>query len=442
MSGEPMAATRPKIAKMIEGLDREQLAGLVARMTPEESRAILDDWSLWALPHQRLPEGDWRRWVLRAGRGSGKTHAASRTVNEVARDRSKIKTGEIGIVARTWSDARFTCVEGVSGVLATAPTDFRPAWHPGIGLLVWPNAVRGRIFSADKPASMRGPNWAFLWADEVCQWPDVERTWWEVIELALRVGWSRCILSTTPRPHPFLRELEKRGDTVVTHATTYQNPWLDEGTKRAFVEVYEGTRRGLQELMGQILEDVHEALWRRETIERFRVTDVPELRQVVVAVDPAVTSGPESDETGIVVYGADAGRHGYLLADESGRYTPTEWAERVVRLYHLFRADRIIAEVNNGGDLVERNVRAVDDRVAFRAVRATRGKLLRAEPVSALYERGMVHHVGVYADLEEQQVTWVPGHYPSPDRLDALVYAATDVQLSGEKVTLPASAYL
>lgn len=426
---------------MLDGMGRDEIEALVAKLSPREQAAVLDDWSLWSLPHQRMPEGEWRRWVLRAGRGSGKTHAAARTVNEVARDRSKIRTGEIGIIGRTWSDARFTCVEGVSGILATAPRDFHPEWHPGIGLLVYPNGVRGRIFSADKPESMRGPNWSFIWADEVCQWPDVDRTWWEVIELALRVGWARAILSTTPRPHPFLRKLEERDDTVVTHATTYDNPWLDDATKKAFLEVYEGTRRGRQELRGEILEDIHEALWRYESIEKFRVSDVPDLRQVVIAVDPAVTSGESSDETGIVVYGSDPRRHGYVLHDASGKYTPTAWAEKVVLLYHRYRADRIVAEVNNGGDLVEAAVRAVDDSVSYKSVRATRGKVLRAEPVSALYERGMVHHVGTYSELESQLCTWVPGH-PSPDRLDALVYAATETQLSAEKIKLPASAYL
>lgn len=428
-------------AEMTKGIPLDVLKNAIDKLPMSQQMAIYDDWSLWALPHQRLPEGQWRRWVLRGGRGSGKTFAAAKTVNMIARDRQKIRTGEIGIIARTHSDARFTCVEGPSGILATAPSDFRPEWSPGTGTLVWPNKVKGRIFSADKPEGMRGPNWSFIWADEVCQWPDVERTWWEVIELALRLGWARALLSTTPRPDPFLKNLEASEDTVVTHASTFDNPWLDERTKEAFKKVYAGTRRGQQELEGLILEDVNDALWSWEHIENHRVDTLPDFARIVVAIDPAVTSTESSDETGIIVFGLDYKNHGYVLEDASGTYTPNQWAKLAVSLYHRYEADRIVAETNQGGDMVEATVRAIDPRVSYSGVRATRGKTLRAEPVAALYERGMVHHAGVYEKLEKQLTTWVPGH-PSPDRLDALVWASTFTQLSNEKISLPASAYL
>jgi phage terminase large subunit-like protein len=430
-----------KILQMLQGLNLKQIQSLLGKLSPDEAFALLDDWSLWAMEHQQMPSGNWRRWVMRAGRGAGKGYGAAKTVNEVARDRSKIKTGEIGIVARTYSDVRYTCVEGPSGILATAPSDFKPVWYPGHGLLVWPNGVRGRIFSADKPEGMRGPNWSFLWADEICHWPEPKKTWWEAIEPALRIGWARCVITTTPLPDPFLQELEAKDDTVVTRASTFDNKWLPEIVKQGFREHYEGTRLGKQELYGEFLEDNVYALWAYETIENHRVSLVPDLKRVVVSIDPAVTANENSDETGIIVFGIAANNHGFVLEDATGIYTPTEWARKAVELYNLYKADRIVAEVNQGGDMVEGTIRAIDPTVSYAAVRATRGKLLRAEPVAALYERGLIHHVGVYDKLESQLVTWVPGK-PSPDRLDALVWASTFLQLSGDKPVGSILAYL
>ena len=430
-----------KIAEMLDGLTPAQTQALVSQLSPDETASLLDDWSLWAMDYQRLPPGTWRRWVLRAGRGAGKGYAAAKTVNDVARDRSKIKTGEIGIIARTYSDVRYTCIEGPSGVLATAPSDFKPIWHPGTGLLVWPNGVRARIFSADKPEGLRGPNWSFIWCDEVCHWPDVEKTWWEAIEPALRIGWARAVITTTPLPAPFLRNLEEKSDTVVTRASTFDNRWLPKTVRDGFREHYEGTRMGQQELYGEFLENNLDALWQHEEIERFRVSHIPELKRVVIAVDPAVTSNENSDETGIVVFGVGSNDHGFVLEDATGIYTPTEWARKAVELYEKYKADRIVAEVNMGGDLVETVIRAIDPTVSYAAVRASRGKRTRAEPVAALAERGLIHHVGTYPKLEEELCSWTPGQ-DSPDRLDALVWAATHTQLSGEKTVGPISAYL
>lgn len=433
----------PQIATMLQKLPRDKLEALVAALSPEEQRAILDDWNLWALPYQRIPDGKWRRWMLRAGRGTGKTLTAARTTNEVARDRKKIRTGEIGIIARTYSEARFTCVEGPSGILATAPSDFQPIWHPGHGLLVWPNGVRGRIFSADKPESMRGPNWAWVWADELRTWETPEDTWWEIIELALRVGWARCVISTTPRPNKFLKDLESRKDTVVTHATTYDNPYLSEEIRAQYEAVYKGTKRGKQELLGEYVEDLVEALWVWQTIERCRVDRLPELTRVIISVDPAITATEKSDETGIIVMGTDQRKHGYVLEDRTGKYGPTEWANVVAQLYWKYRADRVVAEVNQGGDMVEATMRAVDPSIAYAKVNATRAKRLRAEPVAALYERGFVHHVGVFQELENEMTTWIPDSgMPSPNRIDAMVHGATFLQLGNERTVGPISAYL
>lgn len=424
--------TRGDVEKFIDGLE------------PEEASAILCDWDLWSLPYQRMPVGDWRRWIFRAGRGTGKTHTGAATTNAVARDRSKIRRGEIGLIARTHSDARNTMVEGPSGILATAPLDFRPRWEPGNGTLIWPNGVKGRIFSAEKPEQMRGPNFAWVWADEPAHWPNFEKTWEEVIELALRIGWARAMLTSTPLAGSYLKELEKKDDTVVSRASTGQNAYLSEEFRASNAKHYAGTRRGQQEVDGEYLTENERALWSPNTIEQYRLHRVPvDLKRIVVAIDPAVTAHEKSDETGIVVCGLGVDDHGYVLADRSGTYTPLQWAQMAVAAYVRFRADIIVAEVNNGGDLVESNIRVVDSKVNVKQVRATRGKVVRAEPVAALCERGMIHHVGNLPILESQLTEWDPSKKGlSPDRLDALVWGFTELMLTDTDKAGPLTAYL
>ena len=433
----------PLIAQQLAGLTLPQIRAMLSSLTHAESVALLSSWEQWSLPYQRLPEGDWRRWVLRAGRGTGKTYTGARTTVEVAKDRKLIRTGEIGIVGRTYSEARFVMVEGSSGILEASPPDFRPTWEPGNGILTFPNGVRARVMSADKPESGRGGNYAWIWGDEVCHWPDLEGMWWTVLEPALRIGWARAMLTTTPLPNDSLKKIEGAEGTVVTRAATFDNPYLRKEARESLRVMFEGTRIGRQELYGEILEDVVGALWTHDTIEDSRVNHRPmNLTRVVVAVDPAVTSDPDSDETGIVVAGVGADRHVYVLADRSMKGTPSEWANAAVAAYHRFSASRIVAEVNNGGDLVEATIRAVDPNVPYRKVHATRGKALRAEPVAALYERGKVHHVRHLEQLEAQLCSWTPvGSKKSPDRLDALVWAVTDLVL-GEKEAGPLRGYL
>ena len=434
---------RPERAQTVACLSLPQLRALIGSLSHDEAVALLADWDQWSLPYQRLPEGSWRRWVLRAGRGTGKTYTGARTVVEVARDRKKIRTGEIGIIGRTYTDARFTMVEGPSGIIQAAPMDFRPLWEPGNGVLTFPNGVRARIYSADKPESIRGPNFAFVWGDEVSHWPDLDGTWWTVIEPALRIGWARALLTTTPLPDEALGKIEAKADTVTTRAATFDNPYLSQSVRDAFREHFDGTRLGRQELYGEILEDVLGALWTQGTIDGARVDKAPPgLTRIVVAIDPAVTSDPNSDETGIVVAGVGSDRHVYVLADRTMRGTPSDWARAAVAAYHRFGASRIVAEVNNGGDMVEATIRAVDPDVPYRKVHATRGKALRAEPVAALYERGRVHHVRHLEELETQLCSWTPiNSKKSPDRLDALVWAVTDLVL-GEREAGPLKGYL
>lgn len=441
----------PEIVKQLQPLTRAKLDHLCKSLTSEETILLLSDWDLWSLPYQRMPEGTWRRWLLRCGRGAGKTHTGARTVHEVARDRKKIRTGEIGIIGRTNHDARFTMVEGPSGILANAPPDFIPRWEPGNMLLTWPNAVKARLFSADKPEQMRGPNWSFVWADEPAHWPDPEDTWWKVIEPALRIGWARAMLTTTPIKDPFLQKLEDKASTVVTRGSTFDNPFLPREVLDLFREHYEGTRVGRQELHGDYLPESENALWEQSLIDDHRVQSVPTpFKRVVVAVDPAVSAHEKSDETGIIVVALGSDDHAYVLQDRSLKGSPHEWGKAAVAAYHRWQADVIVCEVNNGGDLVESNIRGLDDRVNVKQVRASRGKVIRAEPAVALYERGKVHHFHVLPVLEDQMVSWEPQRafvgarhkIQSPDRLDALVWGLYELFLDDDRPAGPLRAYL
>lgn len=420
------------------------LAEFMRGLSREEQFAMANSWDLWCLPYQRLPEGDWRRWLFRAGRGTGKTHTGARITSEIARDRKKIRRGEIGIIARTNRDARKVMVEGPSGILACAPSDFRPVWSPGSGKLTWPNGVKGYIYSADEPNQIRGANLAWAWCDEVAMWPKLKEVWMECVEPALRIGWQRCMLTTTPKRTPDLRYIEESlSGTVVTNASTYQNPFLGSATLKAFEEMYEGTRVGRMEMLGQYLDENENALWKMADIEANRVkrNHKLDLVRVVVAIDPAVTADEDSDETGMIVAGRGADGRAYVLADKSMKGSPMEWARTAVAQYKRWQASRIVAEVNNGGDMVETTIRVIDNSVAYKAVRASRGKFTRAEPIAAMYERGKVSHVGTFETLEQQLVNWDPTMSGSPDRLDALVWALHELFFGDDHVG-PLGAYL
>jgi len=426
---------------MFAGLSTAQIKGVISGLSPREQLAIVDNWDLWALPHQRMPEGDWRRWILRAGRGAGKTHAGSNTTHLVARNRKMIRHGEIGIVGRTHDDVRAVCVEGPGGLLDTAPSDFRPTWQTGHGLLTWPNGVRGRVFSGDRPDGLRGANLSWIWCDEAAAWPDGDKAWWQVIEPALRVGWARALITTTPRPVAWLRELEALPDTVVSRASTRDNPWLAKSAQKALLRL-DATRIGRQELEGEYLDDTGASLWTWETLERTRVATRPHrFDRVVIAIDPAFTTHSDADETGICAAGLADG-HAYVLEDDSGHWPATVWPRRAIDLYHRWGADRVVAETNYAKDLVEVALRAADPAVRFTGVRARVGKRARAEPVAALYERGLVHHVGVHGQLERQLVEWTLDSKKSPDRLDALVYAITHLLLPADRPAASLRAYL
>jgi phage terminase large subunit-like protein len=289
------------------------------------------------------------------------------------------------------------------------------------------------VYSADEPERLRGPQHDGAWCDEIASWRFADDAWAN-LQFGLRLGQTpRSVVTTTPKPTRLIKELLTSGSTVITRGSTYENRGnLADSFIEAVRARYEGTRLGRQELYAEILEDAEGALWKRDELERNRVRKAPELKRVVVACDPAATSTEEANETGIIVAGVSREGHGYVLDDKTTRASPLKWAEAAVTAYHMFRADRLVAEVNQGGEMVRSTIATVDAKVAYKAVHATRGKQTRAEPVAALYEQGKVHHVGMFADLEDQLCQWTPGA-PSPDRLDALVWALTELMLDAEK---------
>lgn len=410
-------------------------------MTPEAAKALLYDWEFWARPKQLAPDWDWSKWLVLAGRGFGKT----RTITEWARNKARAMPRSRGaLVAATSADARDVLVEGESGILAVSPPWFRPVYEPSKRRLTWPNGSRATIFSADEPDRLRGPQHHWALCDELAAWryPDA----FDQLMFGLRLGeHPQCAIATTPRPTPLIREMMADPTVAVTRGSTYENQGnLAPAFFAQVIRKYEGTRLGQQELMAELLLDVPGALWTREILEKNRKRAYPMLARVVVAIDPAGTAKEESNETGMVVAGKDgkSDADGWLLDDLSLRGKPAEWGERAVVAYDLYQADCIVGEVNNGGDMVEHVVRTSAEKlfrdgkrkskeVNFKQVRASRGKYTRAEPISALDEQGRIHHVGMFGTLEDQLCTWVPGEV-SPDRLDARVWAFTELLLDEE----------
>jgi predicted phage terminase large subunit-like protein len=392
-------------------------------------------WHAKARPSQLPPPGDWLGWLILAGRGFGKTRAGAGWVHEMVETR---QAGRIALVAATAADARDTLVEGVSGLLNTASPWCRPIYEPSKRRLTWPNGAVATTFSSEEADRLRGPEHDAAWADELAAWDDPQATW-DMLQFGLRLGARpRWLATTTPRPIKILKELIARDDVVVTRGSTFENAANLAPTFLAAVRKrYEGTRLGRQELNAELLSDTPGALWQMEWLDRDRVTAVGDCSRIVVALDPAASNNEGSDETGIVVAGA-TDEQMYVLDDLSGRYQPHEWARKAIDAYHRHKADRIVAEVNNGGQMVEATIRAIDPRVSFKAVHASRGKVVRAEPIAALYEQRKVHHHGCFGTLEDQMCAFTTdfdrgraGY--SPDRVDALVWALSE--LSEPKVT-------
>jgi phage terminase large subunit-like protein len=337
--------------------------------------------------------------------------------------------GRIALVGETLGDVRAIMVEGVSGLIGVHKLAERPRWNGSKRQLLWENGALAQAFSSEDPESLRGPQFAAAWCDEMAKWKHAEATW-DMLQFGLRLGSRpRQMVTTTPRPTRLLKRLLAEDGTVVTRARTADNPFLAGAFLSSVVARYQGTRLGRQELDAELIDDRPDALWQRATIEKCRVARAPELRRIVVAVDPPAGSSARSDACGIVAAGIAADGRGYVIADATAeRLTPAGWARRVVSLYHRLEADRIVAEVNQGGDMVEAVIRQADPNAPITKVRATRGKRTRAEPVAALYEQGKVHHVGAFPELEDEMCDYgLEGLSSgrSPDRLDALVWAIT-----------------
>jgi phage terminase large subunit-like protein len=409
-------------ASQLALLPQAERQAFLASCTPEEVAALEYDWAFWARPNQLPPPGLWTVWLLLAGRGYGKSRAGSEQVLAWART-PKLR---IALVAETAADARDVIVEGESGLLACSPPWNMPVYQPTKRRLSWPNGTIATTYSGDAPEQLRGPQHHYAWCDEVAKWRYAQEAW-DNLELGLRLGTGthpQVVATTTPRPLPLLRQLLADPGTVVTRGSTYENTVNLAATfKDRILSRYEGTRLGRQELYAELLEDTPGALWTRRLLEQTRVRQIPPLRRIAIGLDPG-------NEAGIIVAGLGDDAHAYVMEDASITGSPATWAGQAVTGYYKHKANLIVAESNHGADMVITTIATQDANVATKKVWASQGKYARAEPVSALYEQGRVHHVGMFAELEDQLCNWVPGEgLPSPNELDALVWALTELML-------------
>lgn len=406
---------------MAPQLNLDQLAVAVSEYALMQKAGLAPALTSYTLePYQEAPPGEWLVWMLLGGRGSGKTLGGADYVLQHLR---KYKSdARVVVGAPTTADARDYCAEGKTGLWSIAKSEFRTYNR---SLLEMRHNLGGyvKFLSADAPERWRGGNWTCLWADELASW---EQESWDNVQFALRDSVAPRIVTTTPKPRKFLKELMDDPETVVRRVATFDNPHLGERAVEYLRRRYGGTRLGRQELYAEMVEDIEGAMWEYDWIANARRSEIPPLVRVVTAVDPAVTHGPESDETGIAVAGKGEDGDYYVLASDGVRLSPHGWARRALSLHHEYSGDKIIGETNNGGEMVEATIKQVDRDAPFKKVVASKGKHIRAEPIAALYEQGRVHHVGVFGDLEEQECNF-PVAVEHEDRLDANVYAITEL---------------
>ena len=395
-------------------------------MSPELRNRLRYEWRhFWARENQLPPDWEWHTWLLLAGRGFGKTRVGAEMVNEWARTPGI----RIALIGETVADCRDVMIEGESGILSCSPAYFKPIYQPSRRRLIWPNGSIARTYSGDTPDQLRGPQHHKCWADEPAKWRHPELAW-DNMEFGLRLGLlPQVVATTTPRPIPLIRSLldekDQKHGTAVVRGSTYDNILnLPRTFINRVVRRYEGTRLGRQELHAEILSDTPGALWNRALLEATRRQALPALRRLIVGVDPG-------HDAGIVVAALGEDNHGYILDDLSISGTPTTWAKQVVTGYYKYQCNRVVAEVNHGADMVINTIHTVDDKVPVKRVWASQGKYARAEPVSALYEQERIHHIGMFPLLEDEMCDWVPDEgKPSPNRLDALVWAITELMLA------------
>lgn len=427
----------PSLAERISKLPPAERDVLFQGLAEEECHSLFYDWNFWARPNQLSPKGNWFCWLVLAGRGFGKTRMGAEWLRTFVEGPTPMIApaggpARIALLSQTLADGRDVMVEGESGILAISPPEFRPRFETSRRRLIWPNGAQATLYSSEEPDQLRGPQHHLAWGDELAKWRHKEACWANLL-MGLRLGETpRVMVTTTPRPDPLIKKLMSDPTTAVTHGATFDNAaHLSPDFLFHIRRLYEGTRLGRQELYGEILEDVLGALWNREVIDQNRVKEAPPLVRIVVAVDPPVSHGENADACGLVIAGICPLGHVYVLADQTTQgLSPHQWCTRALGAYDQFEADRLVAEVNQGGDLVETLIRQINPGVSYRGVRASRGKIARAEPVAALYERELVHHAGNFNALEDQLCTYTgEANEKSPDRLDALVWAITDLAL-------------
>ena len=415
-------------ADWINSLDEPARQAFLTSLSEDEAEFLCRDWPFWAREAQLPPPGDWRIWLFLGGRGSGKTRAGAEWIVGL------IGTGRyrrVGLIGATHNDARHVMIEGESGLLSVAP---HARYEPSNNRVRWPSGAMATVLSAEEPDSIRGHQFDAVWADEFAKWSNAQ-TALDMLLMSLRLGSDpRLALTSTPRNIAALKKLLEDRNVIRTHSTTRDNEAnLAPGFLAMLESRYAGTRLGRQELDAELIEDNESALWRRDWIERTRCTMPPALTRVVIGVDPPASS--KGDECGIVVAGRAESEAGFVLADLSaGGLSPNGWAARVADAFDHWKADTIVAEANQGGDMVKSVLQQAAPNLPVRLVHATRGKVTRAAPIAALYEQNRIHHAGVFAEMEDQMCQY-DGEGKSPDRMDALVWALTD--LFGVKRTEP-----
>jgi phage terminase large subunit-like protein len=405
---------------------------ILSKLNPE---ALRYNWRLFARPNQIEPPGAWSTWLILAGRGFGKTRCGAEWIREQAESG---KVGRIALVAEDAADARDVMVEGDAGIMAVHPKASRPTYEPSKRRLMWRNGCVGTLFSGSDPDCLRGPSHHLSWVDELAKFQYAQATW-DNLQMGLRLGaWPRALVTTTPRPTALIKQLVADPKTHLTRGTTFENSAnLPEAFLNSILGKYAGTRLGRQELEAEILLDTPGALWRAADIEKTRISPdkVPPMRRIVVAIDPAMATSEGACETGLIVSGVgELDSRGYVLHDASGKYTPDGWARMAVSLFDHYRADRLVAESNLPcGEIVTNTLATVRANLPLKLIHARTGKRARAEPVAALYEQGRVAHAGLYSELEDQLTSWdASTSSESPDRLDALVHALTELMLGDQ----------
>lgn len=423
-------------AELLASLPESERQAWLEALSIEQRASLRWKWDgFWARPNQIAPEGDWRTWLILAGRGFGKTRAISEWVKAAVRDQPKARIALVGLTA---ADARDVIVEGDSGILSVYPDTEKPLYEPSKRRITWQSGAIATCYNASEPDQLRGPQHHFAVVDELAKFPHAQDLW-DQLQFGLRLGEKpRTVIATTPRPIPIIKRLMADPGTIITRGKTLDNRSnLAPGAVDALIERYAGTRLGRQELDGEIVDDIVGALWTRSMLDETRKSEVPQMSRVVVAIDPSGTDGKdEGDDVGIVVAGRGIDGRGYVLADNTCKLSPDGWARVAITAYHRWQADRIVAERNFGGAMVQAVIRASDGSVPFKEVVASRGKAVRAEPVAALYEQGRISHVGGLPELEDQMVLMTAAGYMgegSPDRVDALVWALTEVMLGHQR---------